>query len=88
MAFQFGLVGESLPAVAADERPLVVREVRVDLVRRQLLFLDAGLAADVAGRALGVFEPRVSAEIVRASYGLVKKNHFEALGNGSARSLN
>jgi hypothetical protein len=38
MALHLGLVGEALPAEAADVRLLVVRQVDVDLVSGQLLF--------------------------------------------------
>ena len=66
MTVHLGLVGESLSTEAADVRPFVVRHVRVDLVPRQLVLLDAGLAADVAGHRLSVLQPNVSVELVRA----------------------
>ena len=73
MAVHFGLVGESLSAEAADERPLVVRDVGVDLVRRQLVLLDAGLATNLAGHRFRVLLPDVGVEVVSAREVLERK---------------
>ena len=73
MAVHLGLVGESLSTEAADERPLVVRDVCVDLVRRQLVLLDAGLPTNLAGDRFRVLLPDVGVEVVSAREVLERK---------------